>query len=118
MKRIILLIFVLLFSGCNEKLTEEIWFFEDYDVENGEYKLVGYGLEGETIEGYDNFYIDDTETLKKMKKQWVFNKKSKIQPCGYGYALYLVDENEILKKTTSILIVNICPVGFSFQKNI
>src|SRR5690606_10168096 len=87
----------LIFLGCSEKLPSEVTFFENYDMNSGKYKILIYGSEGEWIEGYRDFYIDDIQTLEKIKKQWVFRKKSEVMSCGYSYILYLVDENTVLK---------------------
>jgi len=35
--------------------------------------------------------------MAKMKKQWMFNEKADIMPCGYGYELYLVNESKMIK---------------------
>ncbi|MDD3771039.1 MAG: hypothetical protein RBT46_07630 [Weeksellaceae bacterium] len=94
---LILISFIFTLISCSEKLPKEISFFENYDVKNGKYKVLVYGSEGEWIEDYKDFYIDDVKTLDKMKRQWVFNKKSDVMPCGYGYNIYLVDEENILK---------------------
>ena len=92
-------LFIFSLNGCYEPLDKKIVFFENMDVTSGNYKLLVYGTEGEWIEDYQDFYIDDIKTLKKMKRQWVFTKKSDVMPCGYGYAIYLVNQTEILKKT-------------------
>lgn len=63
------------------------------------YKLLVCGQEGEHIDNYSDFYIDDVQTLQEIKKQWVFKNKSKVSPCGYGYSVVLVDDKAILKKT-------------------
>ncbi|MBL4754371.1 MAG: hypothetical protein JKY52_12355 [Flavobacteriales bacterium] len=98
MKQILLNIFlILLLIGCQEKLEAEYVFFEDCDFDTGGYKLLVYGDEGEWIEDYRDFYIDDVETLKRMQKQWVFKYKSDVKPCGYGYHLKLVDGKKVLK---------------------
>ena len=96
-KFLIIFLFIISSISCSEKLPNEISFFENYEVENGKYKLYVIGTEGEWIEDYRDFYIDDIETLKKMKTQWVFKEKSEVMPCGYGYILYLVNDKEVLK---------------------
>ncbi|SFN60918.1 hypothetical protein SAMN05421741_10817 [Paenimyroides ummariense] len=96
-KILIILFSLVLFIGCSEKLPNEVYFFENYEVENGKYKLFVIGTEGEWIDDYKDFYIDDIETLKKMKTQWIFSEKSEVMPCGYGYIIYLVNKKEVLK---------------------
>lgn len=99
--------------GCTEKLPEKIHFFDSIDLKSGEYKLLVYGLEGLWIEDYRDFYIDDVKTLEKMKKQWVFTRKVDPKPCGYGYSIYLVNNDSILKK----IWVNIdCEYGSDWVK--
>src|SRR5690606_30006616 len=95
----LLLIIITFFSiiSCSEKLPNKIYFFDNINLKNGEYKLLVYGTEGEWIEDYKDFYIDDVKTLEIMKKQWVFNKKSDVMPCGYGYSIYLINNDSILK---------------------
>ncbi|MBD3905268.1 hypothetical protein NAL32_07265 [Chryseobacterium sp. Ch-15] len=86
-------------SNCNEKLSQPISFFEDYDLTSGKYKLEIYHVEGEIIDDFKNFYIDDPETLNKMKKQWIFKYKSEVMPCGFGYELHLIEDKKVIKKT-------------------
>ncbi len=88
-----ILAILLTLTSCSSKFS----FFENYDLSSGKYKVLVFADEGDWIENYRNFYIDDIETLIKMKKQWVFNQKSEVMPCGYGYNIYLVDEDTILK---------------------
>ena len=95
--KILLVSIILLFIGC-EKLPSEIKFFENYDLSTGEYKLLVFGTEGEWIDDYRNFYIDDIGVLKKMQKEWVFKYKSDILACGYGYIVMLVNADEVLKE--------------------
>lgn len=99
MKPYLLVLVLLFFSsiGCKKELPNELLFFENHPVENGKYRLYFLGTEGEWIEGYKDFYIDNIPTLVQMKKQWVFRHASDIMPCGYGYTVYLVNENKILK---------------------
>jgi len=96
--KILLIPIILLFAGC-ERLPSKIKFFENYDLSTGEYKLLVFGTEGEWIDDYRDFYIDDIETLKEMQKQWIFKYKSEVMACGYGYIVMLVDSNKVLKKT-------------------
>jgi len=95
--KILLVSITLLFAGC-ERLPSEIKFFENYDLSTGEYKLLVFGTEGEWIDDYRDFYIDDIEVLKKMQKEWVFKYKSDILACGYGYIVMLVNSDEVLKE--------------------
>jgi len=95
--KILFISIVLLFAGC-KRLPSEIKFFENYDFSTGEYKLLVFGTEGDWIDDYRDFYIDDIEVLKKMQKQWVFKYKTKTWACGYGYIVMLVDSNEVLKE--------------------
>lgn len=95
---LILLVLVVV-SGCKERLDEEYRFFGDYDVENGSYKLLVFGSEGTWIDDYPNFYIDDPATLLKMKEQWIFKYRTDIMPCGFGYLVMFVDEDKILAET-------------------
>ena len=95
--KILLISITLLFIGC-EKLPSEIKFFENYDLSTGEYKLLVFGTEGEWIDDYQDFYIDDIKVLKKMRKEWVFKHKSDILACGYGYIVMLVNADEVLKE--------------------
>lgn len=98
--KILIVIFSLtILSHCKEKLTKPISFFEDYDLNSGKYKLEVYQIEGEIIDDFKKFYIDDSETLKKMQKQWIFKYKSEVMPCGFGYELHLVKDHTIIKKT-------------------
>ena len=95
--QIVVLISALFLTSC---LDEKVVFFEGIDFESGDYKILVYGMEGEWIEDYRDFYIDDIKTLKKMKRQWVFRWKSDVMPCGYGYSLLLVNQSEIIKRTS------------------
>lgn len=95
---LICLLTILMFLGCKEKLSEPISFFEQYDFNSREYSIEFYGLEGRRIDDFNNFYINDVETLNKMKKQWVFTSKSHVMPCGYGYGLNLIKDNKVVKK--------------------
>ena len=64
----ILFVFIIaLFTGC-EKLPSKIKFFENYDLSTGEYKLLVFGTEGEWIDDYRDFYIDEIGVLKKCRK--------------------------------------------------
>ena len=94
----ILFVSIILLCSCRGKLSEEIVFFENYDLSTGEYKLLVFGEEGLWIDDYQDFYIDDIETLKKMQKQWIFKYKSDISACGYGYSIMLVDSDKVLKE--------------------
>ena len=97
MKTILKYIFlVFVVTGCREKLDREFVFFKDCNLDNGNYKLLVYATEGEWIDDYRDFYIDDVETLKRMQKQWIFRHKAEVMSCGYGYRLQLVDEKRIL----------------------
>lgn len=98
--QIITLIVVLSMTSCYKSLDEKIVFFEGIDFDSGNYKLLVYGTEGDWIEDYQDFYIDDIQTLNEIKKQWVFTKKSDAMPCGYGYNLELVNQSKILKSTS------------------
>ena len=71
-KILVAIIALVLFSSCKEKLAEPILFFENYDLKSGKYRLEGHQIEGEIIDDFTNFYIDDPETLIKMQKQWIF----------------------------------------------
>jgi hypothetical protein len=93
-----LLILSLFISGCKEKLEIEYSFFNNIEVEKGKHKLLVFPLEGEIIDDFTHFYIEDVSTLKKMQQEWVFKHKSDIMPCGYGYLLMLVDEDSIINK--------------------
>lgn len=93
---IVSLLFIL--SGCKDKLKEEYHFFKSENLNSGNYKLLVYGLEGEIIDDYIDFYIDDISTLKQMQKQWIFKYKSEVMPCGYGYRVVLVNEKEIINE--------------------
>jgi hypothetical protein len=93
-----LLMLSIFISGCKEKLENEYSFFKDIDLEKGKHKLLVYPLEGEIIDDFTHFYIEDISTLKEMQQKWIFKHKSDIMPCGYGYSLLLVDENSILNK--------------------
>ncbi|MCX8523644.1 hypothetical protein OF897_06880 [Chryseobacterium formosus] len=96
---LVAIIALVLFSSCKEKLAEPILFFENYDLKSGKYRLEGHQIEGEIIDDFTNFYIDDPETLITMQKQWIFKYKSGIQPCGYGYSIVLKENNKIIKQT-------------------
>ena len=96
-KEILFVSIILLFAGC-KRLPSEVKFFENYDLSTGEYKLLVFGIEGEWIDDYRDFYIDDIEVLKEMQKQWVFKYKSDILACGYGYIVMLVNNDELLKE--------------------
>lgn len=85
-------------SGCIEKLEKEYSFFNNIELEKGKHKLLVYPLEGEFIDDFKHFYIEDISTLKEMQQEWIFKHKSDIMPCGYGYSLLLVDENSIINK--------------------
>lgn len=89
---------LIILSNCKEKLSQTISFFEGYDLNSGKYRLKGYHIDGKSINGFKKFYIDDPETLSKMKKQWVFKYKSEVMPCGFDYELHLVENNKIVKK--------------------
>lgn len=95
---LILLLLGFLVLNCHERLPKPISYFEDYNFSSGKYKLEFYEIEGQIIYDYKKFYIDDVETLKTMKKQWIFKYKSDIMPCGYGYQLNLVEDDKIVKK--------------------
>lgn len=98
--RILIVIFsLLLLYNCKEKLSKPISFFENYDLNSGKYRLEVNQVEGEIIDDFKRFYIDDPETLSKMQKQWIFKYKSSVQPCGYGYSIVLKENNKILKQT-------------------
>lgn len=88
-------------SNCKEKLKQPISFFEDYDLTSGKYKLEIYHVEGEIIDDFKNFYIDDSETLNKMKKQWIFKYKSEVMPCGFGYELHLIEDKKGYQKNSN-----------------
>ena len=88
----------LFISGCKEKLEIEYSFFNNIELEKGKHKLLVFPLEGEIIDDFTHFYIEDISTLKKMQQEWVFKHKSDIMPCGYGYLLMLVDEDSIINK--------------------
>ncbi|MCL2097823.1 MAG: hypothetical protein FWH23_03580 [Bacteroidales bacterium] len=94
----ILFIAISLFCSCRGRLPETVIFFENYDLSTGEYKLLVFGGEGQWIDDYRDFYIDDTEVLTKMQKRWVFKYQSDIMACGYGYSILLVDRNKVLKE--------------------
>lgn len=93
------MVIFLLFTNCREKLEEPVSFFENYDVSSGRYKLEIHQVEGELIDDFRNFYIDDPLTLNKMKRQWVFKYKSDIKSCGYGYLIALKEDNKSIKQT-------------------
>jgi len=94
----ILFVSIILLCSCRGRLPEEIKFFENYDLSTGGYKLLVFGEEGQWIDDYRDFYIDDTEVLRKMQKQWVFKYQSDIMACGYGYLIMLVDRDNVLKE--------------------
>ena len=94
----ILFISIILLCSCRGRLPEEIIFFENCNLSTGEYKLLVFGEEGQWIDDYRDFYIDDTEVLKKMQKQWVFKYQSDILACGYGYSIMLVDKDKVIKE--------------------
>jgi len=96
---LISIISLIILSNCKEKLPQTISFFENYDLNSGKYRLEAYQVEGKSIDGFKNFYIDNAETLSKIKKQWVFKYKSEIMPCGFEYELHLVENHKIVKKT-------------------
>lgn len=98
--QVVLLLLILSTTSCYESLDRKVVYFAEIDFESGNYKLLVYGMEGEWIEDYRDFYIDDIQTLNRMKRQWVFTKKSDEMPCGYGYSLKLVNQSEILKSTS------------------
>nr|WKN37410.1 hypothetical protein K4G66_01640 [Tunicatimonas sp. TK19036] len=99
-KLIILLLLVIDLVGCHEKLDEELVYFEDVDFSSGDYKIYVFATEGEWIEDYKNFIIDDIEILNEIKKRWVFEHKIPPSACGYGYNLKLVDNEKIVKSTS------------------
>jgi hypothetical protein len=82
--------------SCKEKLESKIVLFEDVELSNGEYKLYFFGLESDGIKGFSNFYIDDKETLSKIKAQWIFDEKSETMSCGYSYSMVLVINKKIV----------------------
>lgn len=96
MTRLFFLIILLLsFFSCRERLDNEIKYFANYDFATGKYKILIYGQEGKQIDNYSDFYIDDVQTLREIKRQWVFKNKSQVMSCGYGYSVILVDEKKI-----------------------
>jgi hypothetical protein len=98
-KVLIAVFFLTILSGCREKLSVPISFFEDYDLTSGKYKMECYSIAGKNLDGFKKFYIDDPEALNKMKKQWIFKYKSEIMPCGFEYEVRLIENNKIIKKT-------------------
>lgn len=96
-----LLFSILFVLSCQENLQRKIVLFDKVDFNSGEYKLVFYGEEGEIIENYYKFYIDDIKTLNDIKKQWVFTKKSDIYSCGYNYSM------EVIKKDSTVFCKSI-----------
>ena len=97
-KSTILLLTLLTLFGCKERLSEEYRFFGNYDLKNGDYKLIVIGTEGAWIEDYCDFYIDDVETLERMQDQWVFKYKTTPMSCGYGYNIRLVNEDKTVEE--------------------
>jgi len=100
MNRKLAFIFIIFFAliGCKEKLSEEYDFFGGKDLSNGKYKLLVYGTEGEWIDDFQDFYIDDITTLQNMQKQWTFKYKTDPWACGYGYFLKFVDDKSVLNR--------------------
>ena len=100
--RWILIITALLLLGfllCGKvKLKNEYDFFYNNDLSTGKYKFLAFWDYNILIEGYKDFYIDDIETLLKMQKQWVFKYQSEILACGWGYRIFLVDDNNVLNQ--------------------
>ena len=97
---IVIIILSTLLLACREKLAEPISFFENYDLQSGRFRLEASKTDGVAIDNHENFYIDDPKTLTKMQQQWIFRYKSDIQPCGYGYAFYLKENNKTIKQTS------------------
>ncbi len=89
---------LLTLTSCKNRLSEPISFFGNYELQDGNYKLVGIGLQGEHIEGYKNFYIDDIETLQKMREQWVFEYSTEPMACGFGYELRFLRDTLVLSQ--------------------
>ena len=71
-------------------------FFGDHDLKHGNYKLVGIGMEGQQINGFKNFSIDDSNTLVEMQKKWVFDHKINAMSCGFDYEIQLLKEKKLV----------------------
>lgn len=97
-KFLFFLLSIFLLISCKEKLNEEYHFFNLENFDSGKYKLLVFGLEGEWIDDFRDFYIDDISTLKQMQQQWTFKYKSEVMPCGYGYKIVLVNKEEIINE--------------------
>ena len=96
-KLIPILLFIIIFSSCQEKLDKGIVFFENIDFSSGKYKIYVFAQKGKWIDDYENFVIDDIETLNEIQKKWIFKNKVPPTGCGYGYKLKLVDQEKIIK---------------------
>ena len=88
---------LILQTSCKEKLAEPEHFFGTIDLTEGNYKLVGLGLEGLWVDDFRNFYVDDLTTLQKMQRQWIFEYSVPPTACGYGYKLKLLKDTTVIK---------------------
>ena len=111
------LVLLILLLGCKDVLEKEQVIFKEYDFSTGNYKLLFYGQENKRIEGFDNFYIDDIETLEKIKKHWIIRYKSDVMPCGYTYAITLEKNNIISKEFLVNLDCEYMTGWFHFPKS-
>ena len=84
--------------SCKQKLEEPYSFFGDHDLKNGNYKLVGIGMEGQQINGFKNFSIDDSNTLVEMQKKWVFDHKINAMSCGFDYEIQLLKDSILINQ--------------------
>ena len=94
-------IIIILLLGCKDKLEKQQVVFKDYDFTTGNYRLFFYEQMGTRIEelnGFDNFYISDIETLEKIKKHWIISYKTDAMPCGYTYAVVLKKNDNVAKR--------------------
>jgi hypothetical protein len=89
---------LILITSCKEKLSEPEHFFGTIDLRDGNYKLVGFGLEGLWVDDFRNFYVDDLTTLQKMQRQWIFEYAVPPSPCGYGYKLKLMRDTIVINE--------------------
>ncbi|MEP1069416.1 MAG: hypothetical protein ABJG99_11760 [Crocinitomicaceae bacterium] len=89
----------LILTSCSKKLDQEVIYFDDINFNSGNYKLYFIGTEGTYIDNYKDFKIENIYALNKIKKTWIFTERSEVMSCGYGYILYLVDGQQVLKTT-------------------
>ncbi len=90
------LFLLVLLTSCKKRLENPLSFFGNSELKEGKYKLIGVAMEGQHIEGFGSFYIDDLTTLQKMSEQWKFEYKSEPMACGFGYELSFLKDTVVL----------------------